>query len=392
MWNSPENKVTTIAPFSSLLITTKTLQPASSSVTVIHLPSSSPSTKDQGLNHTKSKKISILAQNRTGDFDGIENHEFGDFVPEITDLVESPQSQDCSCIVPENQTKIRNGFNQTDFYSGEKLRALREIGIQNVIAGAKGISYSFYNNDGTCKSSEVVQEDLAKISSFEIIRTYDTDCDSVALALRFMKPHQKLFAGIFFLGRLDESLEIISDAVAQYADGNWDRIDTISIGNEIINFGKAKLIDVRSALDRARFFLAARGYTGKIVNTDTLVAMLNNRELCTMSDYIAVNSHPYWDGGVQPHEAGPWLISQLKMLDDVCQNFGKKPIILAEAGWPKEGKRFGEHGIPSKDNQLIAIKSIIDALGPRTILFTAFNDYWKPPGSHGVEPYWGLLD
>jgi len=279
----------------------------------------------------------------------------------------------------------------SDIYSEDYVEALKRIGIKNIAVGAKGITYSFYTSAGQCKSPEDIQRDVSYIQNFEIIRIYDTDCDGLANILKSMGPNQKVFAGIHYPEVLENSVEIINNAIQQFAGGDWNKIHTISIGNEMVNFGKATPAGLQASIEKARGLLSAKGYNGPIVTTDTLVAVLNNKELCRAGDYIAVNSHPYWDGAVPAQQAGPWLVSQLQMLDDVCERNGKQ-IFLAETGWPHTGKQFGQHGAPSKDNQLVAIKSIVDSLGPRTILFTTFNDYWKDGGSHDVEKFWGIFE
>ncbi|CCH43866.1 putative secreted protein [Wickerhamomyces ciferrii] len=277
-----------------------------------------------------------------------------------------------------------------DAYSLEYIEALRKIGVQNVAAGAKGITYSFYTSAGACKAPQDIQNDISKIQNFEVIRIYDTDCDGISNILKTIGPNQKIFAGIHYPEVVDQSVAILGDAI-QSNGGDWSKIHTVSIGNEMVNFGKATPEGLKASIAHAKTLLSARGYNGPVVTTDTLVAVLNNKELCNIGDYIAVNSHPYWDGGVPAQQAGPWLQSQLSMLNDVCERNGKQ-IFLAETGWPHKGKKFGQHGDPSKDNQLIAIKSIVDTLGQDTILFTTFNDYWKDGGSHDVEKYWGIYE
>ncbi|KAH3685135.1 hypothetical protein WICPIJ_003902 [Wickerhamomyces pijperi] len=279
-----------------------------------------------------------------------------------------------------------------DPYSPEYLENLKRIGMSAIMTAARGITYSFYMDNWQCKSPEQVANDWKKLEQFQIVRIYDTDCDSVALSLRNLRPHQRLFAGIFYLERLETSIEIIQQSITNEADGDWSKIDTLSIGNELVNFGKAKPADIEWALNKAREILRPKGYLGRIVSTDTLIAMKQHPELCGMSDYITANSHPYWDGNVGPQEAGPWLAAQMEELRQICGVGPNAEIVLAEAGWPSRGLTFGQLGIPSKDNQLIAVKSIVDVVGANTILFTTFNDYWKPDGSHGVEKFWGLLD
>lgn len=317
--------------------------------------------------------------------------------PEPAEWTESEESTDFSSEKDdcgENHDEKEEVYDQNlpeDVYSQAYVDALRNIGVENIAGGAKGITYSFYTSAGACKTPEDIQRDVSHIQRFEVIRIYDTDCDGLANILKSMGPHQKVFAGIHYPEQVETSVEIISQAIYNNGGGDWGKIHTVSVGNEMVNFGKATPGELAASIQKAKSLLNAKGYNGPVVTTDTLVAVLNNHELCKISDYIAVNSHPYWDGGVPAQQAGPWLASQLQMLDDVCERNGKE-IVLAETGWPHTGKQFGEHGAPSKDNQMIAIKSIVDTLGPRTILFTTFNDHWKDGGSHDVEKYWGIFE
>jgi hypothetical protein len=61
--------------------------------------------------------------------------------------------------------------------------------------------------------------------------------------------------------------------------------------------------------------------------------------------------------------------------------------LISESGWPSSG---GSNGlaIPSKSNQAVAKASILSSLGNKCVLFSAFDDSWKSPGTYGVEQHW----
>jgi exo-beta-1,3-glucanase (GH17 family) len=58
--------------------------------------------------------------------------------------------------------------------------------------------------------------------------------------------------------------------------------------------------------------------------------------------------------------------------------------MVIESGWPASGQTLGT-AVPSKQNQYIAVNSIIGATNGAVVVFEAFNDYWKAPGANGVE-------
>ncbi|KAH3673325.1 hypothetical protein WICMUC_003785 [Wickerhamomyces mucosus] len=257
-----------------------------------------------------------------------------------------------------------------------------------ITSGAKGITYSPYTDSGSCKDADTIQSDIAKLSGFDYIRLYDTDCSGVENVLAAKTSSQKLFAGIYYLAKVDSSVEILKNAVAS-TSGGWDEIFTVSIGNELINSGDATVSEIGAAVTSARAALTSAGYSGTVVSVDTLVAVQNNPTLCDYSDFVAVNSHPFWDGSVYPADSGSWLKQQISNIKSVCG--GSKDVLITETGWPTQGDDYGV-AVPSTENQNTAIESIISEVGDQVILFTTYNDLWKDAGSYGVEKYWGIFN
>lgn len=254
-------------------------------------------------------------------------------------------------------------------------------------SGAKGITYSPYTNSGSCKDSSTIKSDIEMLSDFDVIRLYDTDCSGVEAVLSAKTSSQKLFAGIYYISKIADSVSIIKSAVEEY--GSWDDIYTVSIGNELVNSGDATVSEIKSAVESTRSELEDAGYTGKVVSVDTLVAVQDNTDLCEYSDYIAVNSHPFWDGSVVASDSGSWLKTQIANIKKTCG--GSKSVLITETGWPTQGDDYGV-AVPSKSNQEAALKSIVEEVGDQVILFTTYNDLWKAAGSYGVEQYWGIFD
>lgn len=256
-----------------------------------------------------------------------------------------------------------------------------------VAAGsAKGITYSPYNADGSCKSASEVASDLSALTDFGIIRLYGVDCDQVSNVLQAKTSSQKLFLGIYYVDAIESGVETIKAAVEEY--GSWDDIYTVSIGNELVNDGEATVSQISEYVSTGRSALEAAGYTGPVVSVDTFVAVINNPGLCNYSDYMAVNAHAYFDKYTVAANAGPWLLQQIQRVWSACG--GKKDVVIVESGWPSKGDTYGV-AVPSKANQKAAISSIIETCGDDTILFTAYNDYWKADGDYGVEKYWGIF-
>lgn len=267
-------------------------------------------------------------------------------------------------------------------------------GVEKAItaaSGARGITYSPYKDNHDCKSKSQVASDIRRLRSYGLIRLYSTDCLGIETVLSAMASHQKLFLGIWNIdtNSVRGGLEDIKKAVEGSSRG-WSAVDTIAIGNERVNSGSSKPSDLKSAINTARSWLKenASQYSGSVVTVDTVGAFLGNPELCDISDYIAVNAHPFWEGNVKPSDSGKWLKQQISQLKSVCHL--SKNILITETGWPTKGETLND-AVPSLINQVLALESISRALKDQVIMFTTYNDYWKDSGPNGVEQHWGIF-
>lgn len=252
---------------------------------------------------------------------------------------------------------------------------------------AKGITYSPYNADGTCKSASDVASDISKLSSYEIIRLYGVDCNQAENVLAALGDGQKIFAGIYFMDQISAGIQTLASAVK--ANGGWDVVHTVSIGNELVNGGSATPSQILSYVQEGKSALTSAGYTGPVVSVDTFIAVINNPELCKYSDYIAVNAHAFFDGHATAEEAGTWLLGQIQRVSSACGN--SKSVFITETGWPTQGES-NNVAVPSTSNQKAALLAISLSCGNDAIFFNAYNDLWKSPGSFNAEQYWGIYN
>ncbi|CDO95467.1 unnamed protein product [Kluyveromyces dobzhanskii CBS 2104] len=253
-------------------------------------------------------------------------------------------------------------------------------------SGFKGITYSPYTDTGLCKSAEEVASDLKSLSSYGVLRLYGVDCNQVENVFKAKASGQKLFLGVYFMDQIEAGVKQIAAAVSSY--GSWDDVVAVSIGNELVNSGAASVETVASYVSTGRAALTSAGYSGPVVSVETFTALINNPGLCDCNDFVAVNAHAYFDQNTAAEDAGSWLINQIERVWGTCN--GNKEVVITESGWPSQGQTYGK-AVPSKENQVIAIESIKKSCGDATIVFTAFNDYWKADGAWGVEKYWGVL-
>ncbi|KAL8713936.1 MAG: hypothetical protein Q9220_002082 [cf. Caloplaca sp. 1 TL-2023] len=247
-----------------------------------------------------------------------------------------------------------------------------------------GVSYSPYNADNTCKSAQQVATDFSKISGYQVIRLYGTDCNQVSNVLAATKgSNVKLFLGIFDLAQVQQESKTISSAV----NGDWSRINAVSVGNEMVNKGTDPGT-VIGAIGQTRSALKASGYSGPVVTVDTMIAMANHPEICKASDFCAVNCHAFFDGKTPADKSGEFVKG---WVDKISQATGKT-VVITETGWPTQGDTNGA-AVPSEANHQAALSSIGGALSTNVIYYSAYNDMWKKngPGTFNAEQYWGIM-
>lgn len=252
-----------------------------------------------------------------------------------------------------------------------------------------GISYAPYRADRQCKTQADVDADMKKYAGqFGIVRIYGTDCNQVAMLYKAAKANGfKLFLGIFEPKILQDETNNIIKAI----NGDWGVVDTVSVGNERVNGKLSSPQEMVNLVGQTRNILRKAGYNGPVVTVDTFNAALDHPELCTASDYCAVNAHAFFDGSNVASNAGNWLAGTVKNLK---AKVGGKRVVITETGWPNKGDTNAK-AIPSLANQKAAIDSIRasfkDSPGD-IILFSAFNDLWKTnfQGSFNAEQFWGL--
>jgi exo-beta-1,3-glucanase (GH17 family) len=171
--------------------------------------------------------------------------------------------------------------------------------------------------------------------------------------------------------------------------GNWASVDTVYVGNEVVNNG-GSVSALVAALGTARGLLSAAGFGGHIVAVDTFIAHAAHPEICANSDYCAANAHAFFDTTVEASQAGQWLInSAIPQIQKVANG---KPIVITESGWPWKGQSNGS-AVPSAENQQVAIQSIIQAMTGSSVgvyLFQAYDTLYRAPGALGIEQYFGI--
>ncbi len=159
----------------------------------------------------------------------------------------------------------------------------------------------------------------------------------------------------------------------------------VIVGNEVLFRGELPIEELEKYLDRARDAI------GQPVGTaETWHVWFAHPELAQHVDFIGVHLLPYWEG-VSVDRAVDYSLAQFKRLQ---QTFPRKPIVVAEIGWPSRG-RTRESAVASEANEALFLRRFLYRAAQDQIVYyvmEAFDQPWKAYLEGAVGSYWGVYD
>jgi exo-beta-1,3-glucanase (GH17 family) len=259
--------------------------------------------------------------------------------------------------------------------------------------GKYAITYTPYTPEGLCKDAAGVEADIIRIKAngFSTIRVYSTDCKTLPNVGDACAKHGiKMIIGIFIdsPGCHNANPDVETQISAIKAWGQWDLVEMAVVGNEALFNGFCTADQLVSLIGQVRTVLRSAGCNAPVTTTDTVNGWQGNgvaEKVCGAVDVVGANIHAYFNGAVQPSDAGDFVKGQLSIVEKLCN--GKKGYVF-ETGWPSAGKCIGS-SCPGKEQQATAIKSIQSTIGGECVFFSWTDDDWKQPGECNCERSWG---
>lgn len=246
------------------------------------------------------------------------------------------------------------------------------------------MTYSPYNNDGTCKSSSSVASDVKSIveKGFSSIRLYSTDCSGLQYAGNAAKANGlKLVLGVFISNSGIAGAKAQLEEITSWAAGNWGDVEMIVVGNEAVFNGYCTASALADFISSAKSTFAAAGYKGPVTTTEPLNVMSENAHLlCHVLDVAAANIHPFFNAAVTADGAGEFVAKELALLETICPGLA---VYNLETGWPSAGLPNGA-AIPGSSEQATAIESIKKHCGGNSAFFSFVDEPWKAKGEFDV--------
>lgn len=166
---------------------------------------------------------------------------------------------------------------------------------------------------------------------------------------------------------------------------NNPNVVRLIIGNETLLRGDVGIERLKALLDRARAAVHQ-----PVSTAETWDIWLKNPALADHVDFIAAHVLPFWEG-IDVELAVEHVNQRLAMLEAA---FPDKPVVLAEVGWPSNG-RTRKEAVASTANEALFLRRFLDEAERRDYVYylmEAFDQPWKARNEGAVGAYWGVWD
>lgn len=257
-------------------------------------------------------------------------------------------------------------------------------------SGVQGMAFSPFRAGQdplhrTLPSREQIDADLALLSDAGVraVRSYSA-LDSLALVPELAARHKMLVSVGAWLDRARDTNQAEIAAAIELAKRHSNVI-RVFVGNETILRGDLTVAELSVELDRVR-----AAVDQPVSTAEPWHVWMDHPELADHVDFLGVHLLPYWEG-IPVDQANEYLASRMDILKEAFPN---KPIVIAEAGWPSQGRtRGGADASPS--HQALFLRRFLDQAqrnGYVYYLMEAFDQPWKARYEGAVGAYWGVYD
>ncbi|MFH2057444.1 MAG: glycosyltransferase family 2 protein [Pseudomonadota bacterium] len=254
----------------------------------------------------------------------------------------------------------------------------------------QGFSFSpmqAWNNpiEQNLPSEEEIDADLKLLAKkTNAIRTYSMEGVQARIPSLALKYGLNVTLGAWIGSDLEQNEKQI-ETLIQVALENYRNVIRVIIGNEVILRGDLTVQQLSAYLDRVKKALDI-----PVSTAEPWHVWLKNKELASHVDFIATHMLPYWEG-IHLDRAVDYVIEQVTLLE---KTFSDKPIVIAEVGWPSNG-RTRHSAVASASNEATFLRRFIHRAQKLEYIYyimEAFDQPWKRKVEGAVGAYWGVYD
>ena len=184
---------------------------------------------------------------------------------------------------------------------------------------------------------------------------------------------------------IDQREAFSRQQVSEVINVAWRQTNVVRVivGNEVILRGDVDIETLSGYLDEVRAAVFQ-----PVSTAEPWHVWLKNPELAEHVDFIAAHMLPYWEG-IDVELAVDYVIDRYQQLSD---RFPDKPIVIAEVGWPSNGRTL-KSAVASAANEALFLRRFLDQAEQRDYVYylmEAFDQPWKAQNEGAVGAYWGV--
>ncbi len=234
-------------------------------------------------------------------------------------------------------------------------------------------------------SAEEIDSDLALLSGkVRSVRTYTVD-GTVGDVPRLANRHgMTVTVGAWLSADKAENEKELAKLI-EVVNADREAVRQVIVGNESLLREELSVEELIEYLDRVRAQVSV-----PVSTAETWKIWLENPELAGHVDFIAAHFFPYWEGIHLDYAVD--LVDNL--YNDLKTAFPHLPILIAEIGWPSNG-RAKKEAVPSEANQATFLRRFLERATVQNFdyyLMEAFDQPWKKVSEGAVGAYWGIYD
>ena len=232
---------------------------------------------------------------------------------------------------------------------------------------------------------EEIDQDLALLEhKTHAVRTYGvsgTLGEIPALAKRY---NINVALGASISGDEEDNASEVQTLI-RIADQQRQNVVRVIIGNEVI---LREDLSTEQLIEHIR--LARAELDIPVSTAEPWDIWLKHPELAANVDFLAVHMLPYWEG-IHLDRAVDYIVEHMNLLSST---YPDKPIVIAEVGWPSNG-RTRKEAVSSKANEAVFLRRFIERAEQEHYVYyvmEAFDQPWKRANEGSVGSYWGVYD
>lgn len=255
----------------------------------------------------------------------------------------------------------------------------------------RGVSYSpsgiYSEADLDRIPAERIRTDLEHLSRFtNRVRTYTVDRGLDIVPAEARRLGMTVSLGIWLGPDRDLNEQEVARAIEVITE-NPQTVDRVFVGSEVVLRGELSAQELAIYIARVKRSIPAHIEVG---SADVWHIWLDNPVIARSSEFIGVHLLPYWDG-VAIEDAMTYIEDRLASIQS---KFPAKSIVIAETGWPSEGRmRRGAVATPALEATFL--RTFLDQAarkGYDYYIIEAYDQPWKAGPEGAVGAFWGVFD